>query len=189
MINRIFIIIVSFLTIFISQSQAWASSTNFKELSNTNIISVDKPLLFTEDESPSTLARRDTRISNEDQSANWLASIFVAGLGQIMMGDTWRGVKYMILSYGVAAVTGITTAIIGAMAITSVVVTFLIIAGVFYVLNIFDAYDMSREVSGISKLDNEKFAKLEKDLEVVFEISRAIKTYDNGSISLKALAF
>ena len=55
-------------------------------------ITVDKSSFFAK-ESPDMLAAKMG--TSGGNSMMWIVSIFITGLGQILMGDTWRGFRFI----------------------------------------------------------------------------------------------
>lgn len=47
-----------------------------------------------------------------DNNMIWIASIFIAGLGQILMGDLWRGLKFTLIVYGIGIVGSVLAGIL-----------------------------------------------------------------------------
>ena len=188
-------VIIAFIAVFFSQSQVWASSENLKIQTEFNNIQIDKSIFLSLDESPAIIAKRDSQGNN----SIWIASIFFVGLGQILMGDLWRGLKFTLLVYGIgiigtvleAVVTGTSAGTSAGFRLASIIgLVGYIVAIVFYVFNIIDAYSMSQEQAGVSKLNNDQeMAKMEKDLKTVMDFANSVKVSDSGAVSVRALAF
>ena len=188
-------VIIAFIAVFFSQSQVWASSENLKIQTEFNNIQIDKSIFLSLDESPAIIAKRDSQGNN----SIWIASIFFVGLGQILMGDLWRGLKFTLLVYGIgiigtvleAVVTGTSAGTSAGFRLASIIgLVGYIVAIVFYVFNIIDAYKMSQEQVGVSKLnDEQEMAKMEKELKTAIELINSVKVSDSGAVSVRALAF
>jgi ABC-type sugar transport system permease subunit len=198
MIKRLLIVFVAFVTLFLTQSQVWAAATDTSK--SDEVIVVDKTAFFNQD-SPAMIAKK-MGSGGMDNSILWIASIFIAGLGQILMGDMWRGLRFTLIVYGIPIILGIIGGVIAAGAVANpggaagllgiwslVGIVGWIVSVVFYVLNIIDAYNMSKEESGMSKLNSEELAKLQQDIQKATEIANSIKVSSNGTVSVKALAF
>lgn len=189
MLKRFLVTLLAFVTVFMYQSQSWAAAEKAEKAAEIIQIQQDKLALMSDD-APFQIAARK---GGMDNNMMWIASIFIAGLGQILMGDLWRGLKFTLLAYGVGIAGSIVTAILGIVLTASgalAVLTILPIIGlviwlvalVFYVLNIMDAYSMSQEVAGMSKLDNEKLAQQIQLLNDTFKVS-------NNKAEVRVFAF
>lgn len=198
MIKRILVTLIAFVTVFMTQSQSWAAANNAEKTTQAINVAIDKSTFLASDEAPAMIAKR-----MGDGGANsmmWIASIFIAGLGQILMGDLWRGLRYTLLVYGIGIVGGILSGVLSTLLITTgnaglagifpiIGLVIYIVALVFYVFNIIDAYNMSQEQAGMSKLNEQDMAKLEQDMKTAMEIASKIKVSNNGAVSVSALAF
>lgn len=208
--NRFIIIIISFITVFFSQSQVWASSEKLKTQTEFNNIQINKSLFLITDDSPAIITKRVGDV--KEQSNWWIASIFIVGLGQIIMGDVNKGFKFMSDVYGNFILGSLLVAILaifgglfsfsgglpGHNAIPSillfggavlVLLTTVVYTTIFYILNIIDAYEMSKQESEISKLNDEQIAKMEKELKIVMDFATSVKVSDSGAICVRALTF
>ena len=195
--NKFIIVVIAFITLFFSQSQVWASSENLKNHTEFNNIQIDKSVFLSNDESPAIIAKR---VGDVKEKSSWLiASIFIVGLGQIIMGDFWRGFKFMLNFYGLfilGSLFGVSLSIISyalgfyvlVAGILALILT-LLYTTIFYILNIMDAYKMSQEQAGTSKLNEEQISKLEKELKTVMDFATSVKVSDSGAVSVRALAF
>lgn len=189
MLKRFLISLLAFVTVFVYQSQTWAAVEHSEKIAQ--VVTLEKQqFALASDEAPFQIAARK---GGMDNSMIWIASIFIAGLGQILMGDLWRGLKYTFLVYGIGIAGGIVTAILGTIltAAGGVSLLFLlpiislviwVVALIFYVLNIMDAYSMSQEVAGMSKVDAEKLAKDLQMFSDSFKVS-------NNKAEIKLFAF
>ncbi|MEK7434379.1 MAG: hypothetical protein AABZ74_14700 [Cyanobacteriota bacterium] len=168
---------MAFVTVFVYNSSSWAAAEKAEKVAQVVQLQQEKFALAS-DEAPFQIAARKSM--GMDNNMIWIASIFVAGLGQILMGDLWRGLKFTLIVYGTFIVGGIVTAILtGILATVSVGLAFLgpiiglvvyIIGLIFYVLNIMDAYSMSQETSGMSSIDSAKFAEELQKLNDTFKV-------------------
>ena len=196
--NKFIIVVIAFITLFFSQSQVWASSENLKNHTEFSNIQIDKSVFLSNDESPAIIAKRVGDV--KEQSSWWIASLFIAGLGQILMGDLWRGLKFTLVAYGsiiVGTIIGY-IALLGVPASDSfaqfaiLIITMLVLSVAYIVFaewSTIDAYNMSKEQAGMSKLNDEQIAKLEEDLKTVMELTNSVKVSDSGAVSVRALAF
>lgn len=198
MIKRILVTMVAFVAVFMTQSQVWAAANNAEKTTQAINVAIDKSTFLASDEAPAMIAKR-----MGDGGANsmmWIASIFITGLGQILMGDLWRGLKFALLAYGIVLVGSILVpVIVGAMASTgnlgmvSLAGTIGLVAWVAYlavhVWNIIDAYNMSQEVSGMSKLNDQDLAKLEQEMKTAVEIANKFQVSNTGAVTFNAVAF
>lgn len=198
MIKKFLVVLVAFVTVFLTQSQVWAAVQNSDKVQQA--ITVDKSVFFAQETSPDMLAMKMGR--GGDTSFLWIASIFIPGLGQILMGDVWRGLKFLLLTIGLevvwAVLAGVILAgayanpgsgagLIGIFGIVGIIVWVVVIA--VWIWNIIDAYSMAQEGAGMSKLNENDIANLEKQLNAVVEFANNVKVSDNGSVSVRAFAF
>ncbi len=201
MIKKLLVTLIAFVTVFFTQSQVWAAANHAETTTQAINVAIDKSTFLASDEAPAMIAKR-----MGDGGANsmmWIASIFVTGLGQILMGDLWRGLKFIFIVVGAYAVNiilgviaagsaltgnvGATAGLAGIFGIVSLVVWIGVIA--VHVWNIIDAYNMSQEQAGMSNLKDQDIAKLEKDLKSAMELATSVKVSDSGAVSIRALAF
>ena len=198
MIKKLLVTLIAFVTVFFTQSQVWAAANHAETTTQAINVAIDKSTFLASDEAPAMMAKRMG--DGGGNSMMWIASIFIAGLGQILMGDLWRGLKFTLLVYGIGiigAVLGAVLAVGGAAAgttagfgIASIIgLVGYIAAIVFYVFNIIDAYNMSQEQAGMSKLNDQEMAKMEKELKTVMDFATSVKVSDSGAVSVRALAF
>ncbi|MFN8578738.1 MAG: hypothetical protein U0354_18060 [Candidatus Sericytochromatia bacterium] len=204
MIKRILVTLIAFVTVFMTQSQSWAAANSAEKTTQAINVAIDKSTFLASDDAPAMIAKR-----MGDGGANsmmWIASIFVTGLGQILMGDLWRGLKFIFMVVGLWAV-GVILGFVGAAGAVSSVITnpgaAAGAAGIFgiiglvlslgalaiHIWNIIDAYNMSQEQAGMSKLNEEQMAKLEQDMKTAMEVARKIQVSSNGAVSYSAFAF
>ena len=170
MLKKFLVVVVAMLTVFLGQSQSWAAVANADKVNQE--ITIQNNFLVA-DEAPAMLAAKRMG-GGGAESMMWIASIFISGLGQILMGDLWRGLKFTLFVFGVPIVWGIiagilvaalattgNAAIVGIIGLVSMVVYLGVLA--IHVWNIIDAYNMSQENAGMSKVSKEDLAKLEMD--------------------------
>lgn len=171
MLKRFLISILAFVTVFMYQSQSWAATEQTARVAEVVQIEHEQAALVA-DAAPYQMAKRMT--SADMSNMMWIASIFIPGLGQILMGDLWRGLKYTLLVIGTQVVGSVVIgviatmltasgnfAVLGMMGTIGLVVS--LVALVFYVLNIMDAYNMSLEGAGMSKIDSDKLSAIIND--------------------------
>lgn len=196
MLKKFLVVVVAMLTVFLGQSQSWAAVANADKVNQE--ITIQNNMLVA-DEAPAMLAAKRMG-GGGAESMMWIASIFISGLGQILMGDLWRGLKFTLFVFGVPIVWGIiagilgvalattgNVAIVGILGIVSMVVYLGVIA--IHVWNIIDAYNMSQENAGMSKVSKEDLAKLEMDLKNAMDMAKRFNVSSNGGMNFKALAF
>jgi hypothetical protein len=195
MIKKFLVVLVAFVTVFLTQSQVWAAVQNADKVQQ--VITIDKST-FLAKEAPDMLAMKMG--SGGANSMLWIASIFITGLGQILMGDLWRGLTFTLIVVAIwvgtaviggllvsGAVAGGGTGLLGIWGIVSLVLWIAALA--VHIWNIIDAYNMSQEMSGMSKLNENDMAKLEEQLNASIEFAKNIKVSDNGVVSVRAFAF
>lgn len=198
MIKKLLVTLIAFVTVFFTQSQVWAAATTAETTTQAMNIAIDKSTFLASDEAPAMIAKRMG--DGGASSMMWIASIFITGLGQILMGDLWRGLKFTLLGYGIIILGSVLLPIvIGALAgtgnlgLVSLASTIGLVAYIAYlavhIWNIIDAYNMSQEQAGMSKLNADEMAKMERDIKTAVEIANSVKVSDNGAISMRALAF
>ena len=207
MTRKFLSVFIALFVLFVSQSQVFAATKQVddtqKTMANyTYTMNNTQTVLDEEVQAPYQLAARKAKANVDMSEYIWIASIFVAGLGQILMGDVEGGIWWMIKVYALPIIFGIlmavlttifvttsyTTGSIGLAGIVGLVGTlgYLvvgIISLIFYVMNIIDAYNMSQgRVSAIQI--QEKFAQLENMQKFAENVSLR-----DGNISYKVLAF
>lgn len=192
MLKKLFSLMIAFLMLFTLQSQTFAAVNQAEKVEQS--IQIEKNQFF-EQSLPYEMARRERSRDNDSESTYgnpslaglWWLSIFITGLGQVVMGDFWRGLSF----YGWAIVAGI---IIYAISPYSASSMFSTVAFVIAIWNIIDAYMMSVEITEgrdqDSFLNNSdtKMAQLEERLAELETISKNINM-SGSNVSFKALAF
>lgn len=191
MLNKIFSLIIALLMLFTFQSQTFAAVNQAEKVEQS--IQIEKDQFF-EQSLPYEMARRERSRDNDSESTYgnpslaglWWLSIFITGLGQLVMGDFWRGLSF----YGWAILATIIAYAINPYS-SSVVSTLLFIIAIW---NVIDAYMMSVEITEGRDQDsflnnsNSKMAKLEERLAELEKISKNINM-SGSNVSFKALAF
>jgi TM2 domain-containing membrane protein YozV len=184
MIKKFVISLIAFLTIFLTQSPVWASNQNAGKIQQT--ITIERPVFFT-NQPPYLLA--DNISLGKDLNV-WVLSILIPGLGQMIMGDILRGLKFpLIMAAGVGLISflflgGIVSVgggdnAYGIKLISVFLYSVALILPV-YIWNIIDAYNMAQE---------EPETNLEKRIYFGFEFAEKIKISDKGAVSVKIFAF
>lgn len=201
MLKKLLIIFITFITIFLPQSQAWATVNNSEKIIKEINISIDKSTFLAIDDSPALIARRERQKETNTNSIAWFSSIFIAGLGQILMGDFWRGFKFTLLVYGLAIFSGPLTYFFTSIlnkpgADFSAVFSLILIYGAItvailaiYIWNIIDAYIMSKELDKTNKADDEEVSELTEKLKVTINIINSSQISENGTVSVSAFSF
>lgn len=198
MIKKLLVTLIAFVTVFFTQSQVWAAATTAQTTTQAMNIAIDKSTFLASDEAPAMIAKRMG--DGGASSMMWIASIFITGLGQILMGDLWRGLKFTLLGYGIIILGSVLLPIIigavagtGNLGLVSLAGTLGLVAYIAYlavhIWNIIDAYNMSQEQAGMSKLNADEMAKMERDIKAAVEIANSVKVSDTGAVSMRALAF
>lgn len=179
MLKKFFIVLVTMLSVFLTQSQVWAAvQQSDKVVENLNI-QIDKSTFMVSDEAPAIIARRDRSSVSHTPSGLWIVSIFILGLGQILMGDALRGLKFWLFALLGGLILGIIFYPLASLAILIV-----------YIWNIVDAYNMSQEQAfdeDSKAIDKDKAMALLYDK--IEKLSEKVKNSDNGYVSLNALSF
>jgi hypothetical protein len=201
-IKKFLVALVAFVTVFLSQSQAWAAVNTADKVHQS--ITLEQKNFFAE-ESPAMLAAKMG--SGGEKSMLWIASIFITGLGQILMGDVWRGLKFLLLEVGLVvasiilgivlvgvaaagAGSGNAAAVGAGFGLASIIgLVFLVAEVAVHIWNIIDAYNMAQEGAGMSKIQSNELANLQKQLDATVAMANSIKLSQNGTVSFKALAF
>lgn len=134
---------------------------------NHTIIDNYKPELssfinVSEGTEPIYLARERTRSSGSNEmSWLWIGSLFMTGLGQILLGEVWRGLGFMALVIGGIIVIGFTMGYFGPSIGT-------LYALIIQIWSTVDAYNIAwRKAYGDdeeARLIQEQLAKLEESL-------------------------
>lgn len=183
------VVLIAFLTLFMGSSPSWASIKEADKLNQS--ITIEKNNFFNQ-ESPFEIARRERGSDTSSNSSYgnaglWWTSIIIIGLGQVIMGDLWRGLKF----WGIAILGSILAfAILGNSYSGSILAGTLtsLISTIVYVWSIVDAYQMSQEIQEASNISKDKMANLEKQIAELEENLSKISIGNNG-IAFKALAF
>ena len=58
MIKRLLVTLVAFVTVFLTQSQAWAAVNNADKIAETINVSIDKSTFLASDEAPAVISKR-----------------------------------------------------------------------------------------------------------------------------------
>jgi hypothetical protein len=192
MLNKIFSLIIALLMLFTFQSQTFAAVNQAEKVEQS--IQIEKDQFF-EQSLPYEMAKRERSRDNDDSESTygnpslaglWWLSIFITGLGQLVMGDFWRGLSF----YGWAILATIIAYAINPYS-SSVVSTLIFIIAIW---NVIDAYMMSVEITEGRDQDSflnnsdSKMAKLEERLKELEKISKNINM-SGSNFSFKALAF
>lgn len=182
--QKFFILIFSLILTFVYQSKVWAITDHIKETTQIVNTNIDKSIFFPSAETPNLIVR-------DKDSDLWIASIFIPGLGQMLMGDLLRGLKYtLIFTFAVVFIiigiileyysriegTGIPMGIGYLMSVAP-----LIAIVVCYIVSLRDAIDMSKEQF--------KIIEIEQNLKTTMGIANNIKLSNNGNVMSKALSF
>ena len=177
------VVLIAFLTLFMGSSPSWASIKEADKLNQS--ITIEKNNFFNQ-ESPFEIARRERGSDTSSNSSYgnaglWWTSIIIIGLGQVIMGDLWRGLKF----WGIAILVAILAVSMGGptgSAITS------LLSLLVYIWSIVDAYQMSQEIQEASNISKDKMANLEKQI-AELEKNLSKLSMGNNGIAFKALAF
>jgi len=201
MAKRLLVTLVAFVTVFFMQAQVWAAANQAEKAVQTESYTVGPSVFYGEDaQAPYQVAGRKMGSGGTD-SMIWLTSILIPGLGQFLMGDLWRGLKFFLIIVGIQVVTAILTTVIGVTAINNpgnilagagmasllALIGGLAALGV-HIWNIIDAYGMSQEMGGVSKLEAEEIAKLNNEMKEFIAMAQKVNV-SGGNVSVKALAF
>lgn len=201
MLKKLLIVLITFITIFLPQSQAWATVNNSEKIIKEINISIDKSTFLAIDDSPALIARRERQKETNTNSIAWFSSIFIAGLGQILMGDFWRGFKFTLLVYGLAIFSGpltyfFTSILNKPSADFSSIFTFILVYGLIgvaisaiYIWNLVDAYNISKELDEANKVDDEELSGITENLKVAINVISSSQITENGAILIKAFSF
>jgi len=203
MIRKFLSVFIALFVLFVTQSQVFAATAQIDESQKTmaqyNYTINTQTVLNEEAQAPYQLAAR--RGGGDMNEYIWIASIFIAGLGQILMGDVEGGIWWMIKVYALPIIFGILMTVLtvvfvsaanagnaGLIATIGLVgsigyAVVAIISLIFYIMNIIDAYNMAQ--GKVSALEMErKMAELQN----IAKIAENISVRD-GNISYKVLAF
>jgi len=114
MARKFLISLVAFITVFFLQAQVWAASQNVEKVTQNQVqtYTIDTSSFLT-DEEPIQLSRR-MAVGGEAAQWLWVASAFIPGLGQLLMGDLWRGIKWFIIVAIAPILVGIVSAVLTA---------------------------------------------------------------------------
>ncbi len=88
--------LISFLLIFINTSQAFAQTNNIEQIDQLNTYTIDKNIFFIAEKSDTSLSIKDV----DHTSKLWMASLFIPGAGQALMGDEIKGAGFFVLEIG-----------------------------------------------------------------------------------------
>lgn len=198
MLKRFLVSLLAFVTVFVYNSSSWAAAEKAEKVAQVVQLQQEKFALAS-DEAPFQIAARKSM--GMDNNMIWIASIFITGLGQILMGDLWRGLKFLLIEVGLfvagaivgvviglifsagAVATGNVAGALGAASIAGIIgLLFLVAEIAVHVWNIIDAYGMSQETSGMSSIDSAKFAEELQKINDTFKVG-------NNKAEMKVFAF
>lgn len=146
--NRLFIIMISLIILFTYQSKVFAFINTTHETEENMNIQIDKSVFMINNEIPKQYSERP------DLTANyWVASLFLPGLGQILMGDFWRGVKFILFFTGMTILSALDTMVFGGILLShsfililiGLIIIFLPMS-IAYVFNVKDAKSMADQI-------------------------------------------
>ena len=197
MIRKFLSVFIALFVVFVTQSQVFAATKQIdetqKNIANYTYTISTQTVLDEEVQAPYQLAETKT---NADMSEYiWIASIFVAGLGQILMGDVSGGLWWMFKVYLLPTIIVIVASFLLMSSSnnssgystysTPSFVTLIggIVCIVFYIMNILDAYNMSQDKLSAIQIQ-EKLAELQNMQKFAENVSLR-----DGNISYKVLAF
>jgi len=196
MIRKFLSVFIALFVVFVTQSQVFAATKQIDETQKTILtytMNNTQTVLDEEVQAPYQLAETKT---NADMSEYiWIASIFVAGLGQILMGDVSGGLWWMFKVYLLPTIIVIVASFLLMSSSnnssgystysTPSFVTLIggIVCIVFYIMNILDAYNMSQDKLSAIQIQ-EKLAELQNMQKFAENVSLR-----DGNISYKVLAF
>src|SRR5687768_16392759 len=87
--KKFLIILFSFVYLLISQGNCWAAGRNADVPAEYTLSSRD----FSVTQAPYLLAEG---LTIRPKTNIWVMSIFILGLGQMLMGDVWRGLRFYL---------------------------------------------------------------------------------------------
>lgn len=197
MMKKFLVILMTFLTLFLTQSKVFAAVKNSDTFKESIII--DKQVFSLN--LPNNLISEKISMNNNN-SMLWTTSIFITGLGQILMGETFVGLSFLLsqaLLVTLSILTISSNSGVGSIGFSgwasSVFVTpvILIILGVLiiylHIWNITDSYNRSQEIIKNNKLDTNNLKKIEEKFTSIVELTKKIRVYNNGDISVNLFAF
>jgi hypothetical protein len=182
--NGFIALLLSLFLIFAPNLNVYALSKNIQ---SNPTYTIDKNQVF-EVKAPYEIAE-GIPVSNNQNEYSWIASIFIVGLGQMIMGDFLRGLTFTaaftadVLFYGYTFVY--TVASYGGSSGWAVInFLLLILIPVIYFWDLIDAYRMSNPEQ-MSKSDEER---LITEADKFIEIAKRININNNG-VSVKLLDY
>ncbi|MBC7475957.1 MAG: hypothetical protein H7263_16870 [Candidatus Sericytochromatia bacterium] len=96
MSKKFLISLISFLLIFTDQSQVFAQTNSMEQIAKQNTYTIDKNIFFIAEKSDTSLSIKDV----DHTSKLWMASLFIPGAGQALMGDEIKGAGFFVLEIG-----------------------------------------------------------------------------------------
>jgi hypothetical protein len=166
MYKKFLIMLFSTVILFISQGNVWAAANNINGQTQEKYTLIDKDF-FSNNETFQLSAVKDY----PGNKIAWIASIFIMGLGQILMGDVMKGLSFYFIDI-IVFILGIIIFFISPKAASGIpyywFYTIILVSVTWiavYIWNIYDAYHMSRELNEENKelsLLNEKLSKIMK---------------------------
>ena len=79
-----------------NQSQVFAQTNNIEQIARQNTYTIDKNVFFIAEKSDTSLSLKDV----DNTSKLWMASLFIPGVGQALMGDEIKGAGFFVLEIG-----------------------------------------------------------------------------------------
>lgn len=198
MIKKFLIFIVTFVMVFTYQAKSWATVNQADKLVET--MTIEKNTFLQTDASPFVLAANSEDLNAKNTNSSlWVASIFIPGLGQILMGDAIRGLSFWFYAILVTVTVAIIAISQGAFidfgtGRTAGFIAFRnILYLIVYVWNIIDAVNMASEKNvsfsltdfyNKSKQAETNLPEMQKKLRFL----EKIRLSQNG-ISIEAISF
>lgn len=169
--KNLLIVILSFITVFISNSRAYAFENEAKKQEIFYLQQQEK--IINTDLQPFMIADNSTSRANVPQIA-WIGSIFIMGLGQLLLGDLGRGFSFWLWF------------ILGSIVLVFTIVGVVLIPLYFVILHVWsiiDAYNMANDLTFTRvKLSDNK--KIKEALNILEKFSIA-----DNSLKFQAISF
>lgn len=171
--KNLLIVILSFITIFISNSRVYAFENEAKKQEVFYLQQQEK--IVNTDLQPFMIADNNTIIKIVNPSPLWIGSVFFMGLGQILLGDFLRGAKFWLFSI-------LSTIIIAAITRNGSLSASISVL-IFQIWSIMDAYEMATDLA-VERVRLTDSRKIKEALNILEKFS-----ISDNSLKFQAISF
>jgi archaellum component FlaF (FlaF/FlaG flagellin family) len=189
MYKKFLIILFSAIILFISDGNVWAAAKNVNGKIDEKYTLINKDFFINND-----TVKLSTSETSSSNNMAWIGSIFIMGLGQIIMGDILRGLSFYLIDIAIfflGIIILITFSPKGSsgfpygwglnIPLISILIGWIIV----YIWNIFDAYHMSQK---LNEEPNNELSLLSEKLSNMMKITNKINV-SNNAINFQCFSF